>query len=197
MSSFRAPALPQPNVLNECWLAFRVRPRHEKSTALQLRHKGQTYFLPLIREQRKWANRLSYVDLPLFPGYIFCRSHNFGLLPILSTPGVIDVIRAGTTPVPVRDEEIEALKRAIAASVPMEACPYVNSGEEVTITEGPLTGLTGIVMDVRNSRRLVLSVPLLRRSVLVELDARAIAGSKASVQILSEFEQSSLQSGVA
>ena len=196
MSSIRISAISQPDVLNECWFAFRVRPRHEKSTALQLRHKEQRYFLPLIREQRKWANRISYVDLPLFPGYIFCRSHNFGLLPILSTPGVIDVIRAGTTPVPVRDEEIEALRRAIAASVPMEACAYINSGQEVTITEGPLSGLTGIVMEVRNSKRLVLSVPLLRRSVLVELESKAIAGKK-SVQVLSEFEQATLRTGVA
>ena len=196
MSSFRTSTLSQPTALNECWFAVRVRPRHEKSTALQLRHKEQGYFLPLIREQRKWANRLSYVDLPLFPGYIFCRSHNFGLLPILSTPGVIDVVRAGTTPVPVRDEEIEALRRAIASSMPMEACAYISSGEEVTIAEGPLTGLTGIVMEVRNSKRLVLSVPLLRRSVLVELESKSIA-NKNSVQVLSEFDQSTLRSGLA
>jgi hypothetical protein len=34
---------------------------------------------------------------------------------------------------------------------------------------GPLAGLTGILVEVRHSQRLILSVNLLRRSVLVEV----------------------------
>jgi transcription antitermination factor NusG len=168
------------------WFAFRVRPRHEKSTALQLREKREEYFLPLIREKRKWANRVTHVDLPLFPGYIFCRSQRFGLLPILKTPGVIDVLRAGASPVPVPEDEIMGLKKAIAASVRMEACPYIDAGQKVDIQEGPLAGLNGIVIEVRKSRRLVLSVTLLRRSVLVELEPAAVLGANNS-SLLCEF----------
>ena len=40
----------------------------------------------------------------------------------------------------------------------------------VEIESGPLSGLTGTVITVKNEMRLVLSVKLLHRSVLTELD---------------------------
>ena len=156
------------------WFAFRVRPKHEKSVGLQLQEKRQECFLPLVRHERKWGNRLTAVDLPLLPGYIFCRSHRFGFLPILKTPGIVNVLRAGATPVSVPEPEIEALRTAIAAKAPMEACPFVAAGQIVQVERGPLAGLSGIVVEVKNAKRLVLSVTLLQRSVLVHLDSESL-----------------------
>ena len=152
------------------WFAFRVRARHEKSVALFLGEKREECFVPLIRSTRTWAKRVAHVDLPLFSGYVFCRSHRFGLLPILKTPGVVDVIRAGNSPVPIPGSEISALELAIKALVPIEPCPYVEVGQKVAIRSGPLTGIVGIVSDRRKSGHLILSVSLLRRSVLVHID---------------------------
>jgi transcription antitermination factor NusG len=156
------------------WFAFRVRPRHEKTVALQLGEKEEHYFLPLIREKRKWANRLSNVDLPLFPGYIFCRASRSALLPILRTTGIIDVLRAGSHPLHVDEQEIHAVKKAVSANVDIEACPYIDSGQKVYVSDGPLTGLVGVVVNFRNARRLVLSMTLLHRSILAELDASSV-----------------------
>ena len=162
------------NIMRE-WFAFRVRPRHEKSVALQLREKREECFVPLIRQTRNWANRLAHVDLPLIPGYVFCRSHRFGFLPILKTPGVVDVIRAGSSPVPIPDEEISALERVLNASVRLESCPYPEMGQKVEIRNGPLAGITGIVIDHRKATQLVLSVSILRRSVLVHVDLASLS----------------------
>lgn len=161
----------------EEWFAFRVRPRHEKSVALHLREKRQECFVPLIKRTRIWAKRVAQVELPLISGYVFCRSHRFGLLPILTTPGVVDVIRAGNSPVPIPNSEISALRQAIDAEVPIEACPYVSVGQKVEIRRGPLAGVIGIVNDRRSSGQLVLSVALLQRSVLVHIDASHLSGS--------------------
>src|ERR1700744_4066868 len=90
------------------WYAFRVRARHEKSATLQLQTKHEECFLPLVRKARMWANRLNYVELPLIPGYLFCRSNLLALLPILKTPGVVDVVRIGAHPAPIPADEIEA-----------------------------------------------------------------------------------------
>jgi transcription antitermination factor NusG len=162
------------NIMRE-WFAFRVRPRHEKSVALQLRDKREECFVPLVRQTRNWANRLAHVDLPLIPGYVFCRSHRFGFLPILKTPGVVDVIRAGSSPVPIPDEEISALERVLNASVRLESCPYLEMGQRVEIRNGPLAGITGIVIDNRKATQLVLSVSILRRSVLVHVDLASVS----------------------
>lgn len=170
------------------WFAFRVRPRHEKSVALQLREKEQEYFLPIVREARKWANRIKYVDLPLFPGYIFCRTHRSALSPILRTAGIVDVLRAGSHPTPVGEEEIHALKRAIRANVQIEPSAYIDVGERVYINEGPLAGLAGVVVEIRNIRRLVLSLTILRRSVLAELNPACVIRAHETPSVL-EFGQ--------
>jgi transcriptional antiterminator NusG len=158
------------------WFAFRVRPRHEKSVALQLREKSEECFVPLVKKTRRWAKRVVDVELPLIPGYVFCRSHRFGMLPIFKTPGVVDVIRAGRSPVPIPAWEISALERVIEAAVPIEPCPYVEVGQMVEIRSGPLAGIVGIVSDRKKGEHLILSVSLLRRSVLVQIELAHLSG---------------------
>lgn len=152
------------------WYAFRVRARHEKSATLQLQTKNEECFLPLVRQARMWGNRLTYVELPLIPGYVFCRSNRFALLPILKTPGVVDIVRIGAHPAPIPAAEIEALERAMKASLVMEPYAYVNTGQKVALRAGPLAGVSGTVVEHEDSKHLVLSVALLRRSVLVHID---------------------------
>ncbi len=153
------------------WFAFRVRPRHEKQVSIALREKGFTEFLPLYKSRRQWADRTKVVEMPLFPGYIFCSSKRSSIVPVLMTNGVIDVVRAGTHPLPADKAEIEALQKTVRVNVPLEAWPYTEAGESgsFSIVRGPLSGLTGILVEVRHSQRLILSVNLLRRSVLVEV----------------------------
>jgi transcription antitermination factor NusG len=87
----------------------------------------------------------------------------------------VDVVRAGSHPIPADSEEIDGLKRAIDGNLRLEPWNYTEVGQPVCIKSGPLAGLRGIVVEVRQTQRLVLSVTLLRRSVLVEIDRDAIA----------------------
>jgi transcription antitermination factor NusG len=155
------------------WFAFRVRPRHEKSIAWQLQEKREECFVPLIRQKRNWANRVSQVDLPLIPGYVFCRTFRGAILTILRTPGVIDIVRTGRTPAPIKPEEIRALQRVINV-YPVESCAYVDVGHTVEIRRGPLAGVFGTVVERRNKKQLALSVSILRRSVIVHVDLATI-----------------------
>ena len=157
------------------WYAFRVRPRHEKAASVQMREQGRVEFLPLIRERRRWGNRVAHVDVPLFAGYIFCQAERSTMYSILNLPAVVDVVRAGSHSLPADSQEIEGLKRAIDGNLHLEPWSYTEVGQTVCIQRGPLAGLRGIVVEVRQTQRLVLSVSLLRRSVLVEIDRDAIA----------------------
>lgn len=158
------------------WYAFRVRPRHEKLVSTSLRSKGHEEFLPLARALHKWADRTKTIDLPLFPGYIFCEAERCLIGRIRSTPGIIDVVRAGSTPAPASREEIETLRQAALKFLPMESCPLIETtvGRWLHIASGPLSGLSGLLVEVRGRQRLILSVDLLRRSVLVELPMDAV-----------------------
>lgn len=157
------------------WYAVRTAAGREKLVAAQLQNKGFEEFLPVYKKRRQWSDRTKEVELPLFPGYLFCRFDISNRLPILITPGVKLIIGFGKTPAPVAATEIEHLRRAVQSGAEAEPFPYLSVGQKVRIREGSLAGVEGILLQVKNAWRMVLSVELLRRSVAVELDRAAIA----------------------
>lgn len=139
-----------------------------------LRAKGLETVLPTYPSTRKWSDRLKVVELPLFPGYVFCRFDVHNRLPILITPGVIAVVGRGKTPVAVDDAEILAIQAAVRSGIHIEPWPYVEIGERVRIKDDVLDGMEGILTTFRGSDRVVISVTLLRRSVALEIDRSRI-----------------------
>jgi transcriptional antiterminator RfaH len=189
------------------WFAVRTASGRERAVSNLLQHKGYEDFLPVYRIRRKWSDRMKEVELPLFPGYLFCRFPSGDRLPILVTPGVQRIVGYGRTPVPVKEDEIEALRTVVAAGVSAVPCPYLELGQRVEICEGSLAGVHGILMQIKNSWRIVLSVELLRRSVAVEIDRAAVKpaggetdvsrgmGAAAGAWITGGEQQSALKAG--
>jgi transcription antitermination factor NusG len=152
------------------WFALRVKPRFEKTVATIARNKGYEEFLPLCRSRRRWSDRFQSVDLPLFPGYVFCQLNPEFRLPLLTIPGALHFIGIGRIPAPIDDEEIAALQAAMRSGLWAEPWPFLDVGQRVRLEEGPLAGLQGLLIEVRKKQRLIVSVTLLRRSVAVEIE---------------------------
>ena len=157
------------------WFALQTRSRYEDFVATQLHNKGYETFLPLYKCRRRWSDRIKELELPLFPGYLFCRLNPLDRLPILVTPGVIQVVGIGKNPIPVDDTEIAALQTAVQSGLPRQPWPFLQIGQRVKVEWGPLRGLEGILLDFKGRHRLVLSVTLLQRSVAVEVDAAGVS----------------------
>jgi transcription antitermination factor NusG len=165
--------------------ALAVKPRHDTAVSGALEHKGYQTLLPLYKKHRRYSARTRESELPLFPGYIFCRFNSSTRLPILTTPGVIQILGAGRTSIPVEESEITSLQTALRLQLPVQPIPFLETGQRVRITEGALLGVEGIVMGFKQCLRLVLSISLLQRSVLLEIDRDCVSPEgllKASVQ---------------
>jgi len=156
------------------WFALHVRSRCEKAVAASLRSKGYEEFLPLYRSRNHWSDRVKNVDLPLFPGYVFCRLQPSRRLPVLTTPGVVSIIGSGKIPQPVEPAELAAIQSLAKSGLPAIPWPYLKAGERVLIEHGALEGIEGILTAVKKECRVVLSVTLLQRSVAVEIDRNSI-----------------------
>src|SRR5271154_2910630 len=157
------------------WFALQVRTRYEAGVADQLSRQGYEQFLPLYKLRKRWSDRIKEVNSPLFPGYLFCRFNPQDRLPILKTPGVIQIVGFNNGPAAVDEAEIHSIQTLVAAGVPHQPWPFLAAGDRVRIESGPLLGLEGILIDVKRSHRLVLSVTLLQRSVAVEIDSALVA----------------------
>lgn len=153
------------------WYALQIQSRRARLASTALRGKGFEEFLPVSRVQRRWSDRAKLMDVPLFPGYLFCRFEPYDrLVPVISTPGVIGIVGANKKPTPVPEEEIEAVRRVLLSGLFAYPCPFVTVGSRVLIGRGPLTGIEGIVTNTDKLYRLIVSVTLLQRSVAVEID---------------------------
>jgi transcription antitermination factor NusG len=152
--------------------------RHEKVVAELLTGKGYEQMLPLYKTRRQWADRIKDLELPLFPGYVFCRFDARRRVPILNTAGVIDVVHTGRDLAPIDDDEILSLTIAMKSGFTCLPFPYVTLGELVTVAFGALAGATGTIVAIKQGRRLVLAVSMLNRSVLVDVDVDSLAPSE-------------------
>jgi len=153
------------------WYALQIQSRLGSVASTVLRGKGYEEFLPVYSSCRSWSDRVKTINLPLFPGYLFCRFNpQDRLVPVLTTPGVIAIVGAGKTPLPVAEEEIAAVRSVVRSGLAAQPWPFLTAGSSVYIQSGPLAGLEGIVANTDKIYRLVVNVTLLRRSVAVEID---------------------------
>jgi len=153
------------------WFALQVRAKHELVVANFLRGRGYDPFVPLYQCRKIWSDRIKVVNASLFPGYLFCRLDVNHRLPVLTTPGVIQIVGQKHLPAPVDEAEINAIQTMVTSGLPNQPWPFLQVGDRVRIDGGPLRGIEGILVEVRGTHRLILSVTLVQRSVAVEIDS--------------------------
>jgi transcription antitermination factor NusG len=166
----------------QSWYALQVRSRKENYVASQIAGQGYECLLPTYKCIRNWSDRRKELEQPLFPGYLFCRFDFQQRRPLILTPGVLQIVGTGRTPVPVSDDEIRALQLAVSSGVPKQPWPYLELGQRVRVNYGTLAGLEGILVNLKGNHRVVLSVTLLQRSVAMEVETAWLAPVKETVR---------------
>ena len=152
------------------WFAAYTHSCQEKRVAQHLSARSIEFFLPVFRKVTRWKNGQRVpIDMPLFPGYVFVKVQRNERVRVLELPGVHSIVGAGREPIALPSQEIEALRRGIHL-LNAEPHAYLSVGDRAKIQNGPLKGMTGIVVRKQNGCRLVLSLELIMRSVSVEVD---------------------------
>ena len=94
---------------------------------------------------------------------------------MLEIPGVVQIVGSGSSPEPIQDEEIDALKKLMVSTLSYDAHPYLREGMAVQVVRGPLEGARGILIRKEKQYRLVISVHLIEQAAAVEIDAADVA----------------------
>ncbi len=152
------------------WYAIRARRGREKNATLVLENAGYECYLPLIKFSRQWSDGERDSAVPLFPEYLFCRMNPENRVPVLMTPDVVHIAGVGETLLPVDEQQISTIQQIGRSGVSMIPWPYLKTGQVVCLEQGPLSGLSGIILRIKSGLRFVLSVTLLRRSVAVDVN---------------------------
>jgi transcription antitermination factor NusG len=150
------------------WYAIKVRTNGELSVLAVLQSRGFDPYCPTQKQRRRYSDRMKAVDVPIFPGYLFCRFNSQNKVPILSSPGVQHIVGVAGTPAVIPDEEIKSICRVIEAGG--FASSYLKQGQRVRVTHGRLAGVEGVLVRDSTGDRLVVSIELLTRSASLYID---------------------------
>ena len=159
------------SVARHAWFAVFTRSHHEKQVSQRFSQQLIENFLPLYSQVHKWTNRRKVsVQLPLFPNYVFVRITRSQRTQVLQVPGVLSIVGHGYEPAPLADFEVNALRSGLYLRK-FEPHPYLAVGERVRIKAGPLEGMDGILLRMKNNLRVVITIASIKQSVAVEVDA--------------------------
>jgi transcription antitermination factor NusG len=166
-----------PSVTEPAWYVIHARCHHETKVEAALQQKGLEIFLPRITVRSRRQDRRVFLNVPLFPGYLFVQTalDSSAFHEIIKLPGVVRLLGLHGHPKPLRPEQVDSIKAVVESDRPYYPWAYLSQGRQVRIMEGPLAGTIGIILRRReNKQRLVVAVELFQRSVAVELEDEAV-----------------------
>lgn len=155
------------------WFVLFVRSNQEKRIAQRLAECEVEHFLPCYRSLRQWKDRRVFLDMPLFPGYVFVRLPFLERAKVLTLPYVVSLVGSRNSPSVVSEDEINWIKAGIEHG---NAVPHPGPavGQRVRIVAGPLSGMQGLLVRRQNGTRVVICLDSISRSFLVEVDLAAL-----------------------
>ena len=161
------------------WYAVHTKPREELRALENLSRQGFECFLPMLGVEKIVRGRLKTVTEPMFSRYLFVESEsqnqNFSL--IRSTKGVNKLLSFGALPCEVPNKVIDAVK-ALAAEQSTQIQTLFKPGDSVTISDGPLKGLSGVFKQANGDIRAFVLLELLSKTHKVDVQKAHLIPAK-------------------
>ena len=95
----------------------------------------------------------------------------------MSTAGVVSVVSNNGKPAPVSINELDSVRvlmRALADTGTIPERVPLEPGVAVRVTDGPLQGVYGVVVEQRNGRRFMVQLTTIGEGLVVNVDERLL-----------------------
>lgn len=153
------------------WYAIYVKSRCEKKAWQKLTEKGIDSYLPLQQKIQQWSDRKKKVELPLLPGYLFVHINRPEYDATLQTEHVVCFVTTAGKASPIRDEEIDTLRRILAPqdlSVEL-SMEDLAPGQKVEVIAGPLVGLKGELVQLKGKKVVGVRIEQIPYTITVDI----------------------------
>jgi len=140
------------------WYAVYTAPRAEKKVSERFSDAGIEHYLPLQTVKRRWSDRVKEVIVPVVNGYIFVHIPSVDFDKVTKVYGAIAFVREFGQPVPIPDNQMDNLRLMVECSdEPVEfSIENFERGESITITKGPLEGMSGELIEVKGKHKVLI-----------------------------------------
>jgi transcription antitermination factor NusG len=150
------------------WAAARVRANETARAVRNIERQGFQVYNPVCRPSRRSARIVA-----LFPSYLFVNIIDRWVC-LLSTGGVIDVIRSGDRPAVVKPYEIERMhNQEDKNGVIVLPLTKFQPGDKVRVTRGPLRDHVGDIHAGMSARqRVAVMFTMFSRETQIDMHER-------------------------
>lgn len=153
------------------WYLIYTKPRQERKVMSQILEKNIQAYLPVIKEKRKWSDRIKNIVMPLFPSYVFTYLNNAqDYYEGLAADGACCYVRFGNQLARVSDNDICSIRMIEKKGENIEvANTEFQPGQLLSIQHGPLAGLTCEVIQYKSRSRILVRIAILKRNLIADL----------------------------
>lgn len=146
------------------WSVVQTHSQRENAAADHLKDRGFEVYLPRIKVLSGNGYRRI---VPLFPGYLFVRITH-GWYPIVSTAGVMRLLRNGNQPAKIEDDIVREIQTREVGGI-IKLPRRLQIGDQVRILRGAFKDFIGIYDGMSGKERECVLLELLGRKVPLEL----------------------------
>lgn len=167
-----------PGALSDCerWYAVHTLPFAEARAEIQLHYQAFRTFQPKRHKTVRHARRLSTIEAPFFPRYLFIvldlARHQWRS--VNGTVGVSRLVMRGDQPQPVPHGVVEALIAAADARGFLRLASKLQVGGRLRVIAGPFAERLAILDELDDNGRVRVLLDILGRQVTISTDANNV-----------------------
>lgn len=157
------------------WYALYTKSRAEKKALLALTQIGIETYLPLRKEFKQWCDRKKWIESPIISSYIFVKIFPADFRKVFESKSIVSYVSYKGEAVPIPEREMESMKLMVESKVAFSVeMKDLKKGKNVTITSGPLAGVSGEITDIKGTKKLYLRVKHAGFTLVVNMDEESV-----------------------
>jgi transcription antitermination factor NusG len=152
------------------WHVLHVRSNFEKRVTQHLAVREVEHYLPLYKDKVKWTDRTVVTERPLFSGYVFVRFSPEARITVVSVPGVVRSLGDEDGNL-VSCAELDKIRVGLDSGLSLRPHPRISAGSRVRIRTGVFEGVEGVVTEIRQQCKVVITLAAVHQCFSLEVNS--------------------------
>ena len=134
------------------WFVLYTKPQQELKVVDELSKIGIHSYCPTVKMIKQYSDRKKKINKPLITSYLMVYIEETKRKSVFSVPGIVRYLFWLGKPVTVNENEINIMKKHLNGIYSSISISKLICGQMYNIKEGPLTGNTGKVVELKKNK---------------------------------------------
>lgn len=134
------------------WFVIYTKPKQELKVVTELSKIGIFSYCPTVKMLKQYSDRKKKIEKPLMPSYVMVYIEECRRSTVFSIPGIVRYLFWLGKPAIIRKSEIDIMKQHLEGVYTDISISSLIKGQLYEITEGPLAGKTGKVIEMKKNK---------------------------------------------